>query len=376
MEELYYNSAKYIGKYSENCMYALFMANKVMESYNEFDEMNFLFEAKDEELKNQLVQKNKDTVKTSKNWFLKAIDAIVAMLTNIYNGITDFIRKMTMSKADKEAYENFKKACAKDPSLKNKKILVKDYKAIMKEYNRVLENAENTQRRLKAGEQVEIDEAINEMEHFITDVVKGAGISVAADIALKYASSSMDGARTIANQLKKDSSLFKEMKKEIGLLETMKFKAQINSLTKQHSLQRSIMRMKGEVCDSLEESIKSTFNSINDMCGVIKEVADRDNEHKLKSLAKLDSSSKRMIARLAGNKSVQKAMPTPGEIISGKAHATKHLVDEKINDYKARQYTKNKQKAEAKGQTHYQSKMDSVFGKNKKVPNPEDEGLV
>lgn len=360
-------------------MYNLYQANQIMESYVEFDEIEFLFEAESEQVKNDLIQKNKDTVNSSKGTFMKAIDALIAMINNVINSIGDFIRKTTMSKAERDAFEQFKAACANDPKLKGKTVLVKDWKKIQAEYNRVMTRAENELKRSMKGEQADIDGAIKDLEKYMGGVLKGAGTAVGMNFALNAASTSSEIAQGIYSKLKDDKEVMKNLRKEVGFWNAEKFKREMKTLSSENLLRRKMYAARHATCNSIEEAFQQTVGDCLSIYNTVtaeperkfKLVGDKiitvsNNDYNDENKPELTKGAKKILKTAVGNKQIRQAMPSVGDIAKGTANTGKILANEKITDMQMKKREKDREKAEKAGLNYHQSALDAITGKNAK----------
>lgn len=358
-------------------MYNLYQANQIMESYVEFDEMEFLFESESEQVKNDLIQKNKDTVNSSKGTFMKAIDALIAMINNVINSIGDFIRKTTMSKAERDAFEQFKAACANDPKLKGKTVLVKDWKKIQAEYNRVMTRAENELKRSMKGEQADIDGAIKDLEKYMGGVLKGAGVAVGMNFALNAASTSSEIAQGIYGKLKDDKEVMKNLRKEVGFWNAEKFKREMKTLSSENLLRRKMYAARHATCNSIEEAFQQTVGDCLSIYNRVtaeperkfKLVGDKiikvsNDEYDDENKPELTKGAKKIIKTAVGNKQIRQTMPSVGDWVKGGANTGKIIANEKITDIQMKKREKDREKAEKAGLHYHQSALDAITGKN------------
>lgn len=360
-------------------MFHLYKANEVMESYVEFDEIEFLFEAEAEQVKNDLIQKNNDTVSTSKGHFMKAIDALISLIQNAINAIGDFMRKLVMSKEDRDAFESFKQKCLADPKLKDKKILVKDFRRIQAEYTRVMKRAENELKRAAQGEQADIDGAIGDLEKYMNGLLKGTGTAVGMEFALNVASGSSELAQQIYDRMCGDKEAMKALRKNVGVWEAEKFKQNLKGLTKENSLRRKMYEANHKTYNSLQDAVQGTLTDLASVYNTVTQ--DRDYVYKVVDGTKivkienpnkdpnapkeeLTDGAKRMVKRVMGNKEVKDTLPNKREIIQGTAHTGKMLANEKITELQMQHRAKEQAKAEKRGSYHHQSTWDFIKGTN------------
>ena len=372
----------------DECLYYLKEAQDYLSLYSEIDPYEEIFEAykPETQIKVQQSKKAKSGVMGSLE---KAGRAIKEMIQRIIDSIKDFFDKRKMDKTERQAFEEYKAACAKDPSLKNKKILVRDFREVTKKYNSILKEAEEADRKIAMDKAVNTDALFKKMTDFCKETANGVKVSVGCEAALNMASSSRELAQEMYKSLKQDQELEDKLIKAIGKSETARFEKQMKSLGKRFSLHRMVMKVKGTYSKSVEEGIDNTFSTIEDMIkGTTKIVGttkDLDNDiavkgNPLQKAAHYTSYVGKNLGTLAsGGKDIAK-----GEGIVRRAYgndaiktATKEIMamsSDSTKDAK-RMYKQNK-KAERRqafhnvkekifpSKTHDQSAMDAILGAN------------
>ena len=225
------------------CLYYLMEAEKYLAMYEEVSPYEEIFETYDPQTKIKVEQneKAKTGIATS---FHKALEWIKNAIKNLMDSLKDFINSRKLNAEQREAYEAFKRACAENPELKNKKVTVKDFTKFQKEYDALLKEAEAAERALAEERAFNTDELFNKMGAFCNNVKEGITVSISADAALNMASSSRQIAQSIYQTLKTDQALHDRLVNAIGEKNTKKFEKQVKSLGKRISLQRAVMKMK------------------------------------------------------------------------------------------------------------------------------------
>lgn len=256
----------------DECLYYLREAENFLSMYHEIDPYEEIFEAYKPDVQLQVAQNEK--AKTGVMGSLtKACQAVLNIIRNLIDSIKNFFAKRNLDAETREAYEAFKKKCAEDPTTKNKKITVMDFKKINGEYNQILSEAEKADKELAQGRELNLDNIFSKISGFCGDVVKGAGVAIGMEAALNMASSSQEIAKKIYESLQSDKALEDNLIKAVGKHETKKFESQMKSLSKRISLHRQIMKMKGTYSKSIEEAIDHTFSTVWDVVGHAKNIA-------------------------------------------------------------------------------------------------------
>ena len=362
---------------SKQVLLDLYQAYTTMESYIEFDELDFLFEADDISVKNDLVQKNSDTVKTSKGFLGRAIDGLMAMINRITDAISNFIQRLTLPKDQKAMYDEFVRKCKEDPELRDKRITVKDWKAIQNDYNKVMTRAENELKRNAAGQRADMDGAIKDLENYIKGLGKGVYTAVSMEVALNRASSSIEFAREIQSKLKHDKKYMQDLKDSVGTIEAYKFKRDINRLSSEMTLRRAMYTAKHETCKSFEEATKKTtqdvvsiFNTVSKQKQFKLSIVDNklvfvpNNKYDPNDKSELTDGAKRIMTRALGNKEVRGTLPSVSEIAKGTKYTGKNIIDGKLGEIRGKHRAKKAERAAKRGEYYYQNKYDAMLGVN------------
>lgn len=171
----------------------------------------------------------------------KAIDGLLAMCKRIIDAIDNFFQEAKLDKMEKEAYRKFKEACKQDPSLKNKKIMVRDYKQMKTEYQALMKECEEEMERVKRDAGHPIDRFINKCKDFVKKNGKGVAVSVAASAAVNVASTNRETAKIMRACIHMDEDVLEGLQKTMGDKQFKKMDKDIKSLGKLVSLKKAGM---------------------------------------------------------------------------------------------------------------------------------------
>jgi hypothetical protein len=248
----------------DECMYQLYQAQECYKDYKEIEVFSEIFEAEDPKVKEQIETNNKATT-GALGHIKKAAQAVLNTIRNLISSIGDFFRKRGMDEKERKAYEDFKKAAANDPELKNKKITVLDYRKFQAEYDQLLKETEEAEREIANNKDYPLDTLTEKITSWCGNAGKGLVVSVGCEAALNVASSSRDMANKILATLKTDEQMWNTLCDSIGEKEAKKFEKQITSLGKRVSLQNLKMKLKGTASKSVEEAFEKTLNSVEEL---------------------------------------------------------------------------------------------------------------
>lgn len=327
----------------DDCLTELFEAERCINMITEIDPYSEIFEAADEKVKAQ-IENNNEATKGAINHLKKAGEAILNMIRNIIDSIIDFFKKRRMSDLEREAYNNFKEAVKRDPSIKNKKVTVTDFRKLKSEYNDILSDVEKYDRALAEGKKTDVEELANAITKRVKGVAEGVSVSVSCDMALKMATSSRELSQIMLRKLQEDERLQKILVDGIGKKQAKKMEKDLRSLGKRFSLKRTWMRMHGQMCNSVDEAVYKTFNQVKDLC---------TNP----SLSKI-SSNKTIIKGMMGNEDIKKTVKDAKDVLDYSAGtAAKYGIDSKIRSIK-----KSANNSTTKKNYNNRSAFDAIIG--------------
>lgn len=242
---------------------ALNDAQTFIEGYDEsLTEYQMLFESDDPEVADKINNNNNVAGKTD-NALLRAVKAVRGIISNIISSISNFLKQVTMGKDEYASFKSFKEACKKDPSLRNKKVTVKDFRAVQKEYDSLLNELNAAIEESKRNENTSCDALIKKITGFLGKEAKSTGTIVAADALLNMAKGNINWARTISNTLSSQNSAMEVLEKELGAKGAADYKKKVNKLGKRISLERLKVKLLNQEYKSAADAVKATANTLS-----------------------------------------------------------------------------------------------------------------
>lgn len=361
----------------DDCLFHLMEAQKCLDMYIDIDPFEEIFEATDPKTAVKL-KTNAEAKSGALSHLKAAAQAVLNLIRNIISSIVDFFAKRFTSKKQREAYENFKAACAKDPSLKNKQITIMDFRKFNKEYESLLKEAEAADRALAEGKDYPADDLIKKISSFCGGAAKGVVVTVGCEAALQFASSSTDAAHQILNTLKSDEKMQAMLVDTIGKKETKRFEKQLAIFGKRTGLRRKIMQLKGYASTSFENAIENTLNQVEDLVsgatGIAKSTPGNDpSKNSISNTVAtvkgvltgdnfIDNAKKvlhgsNMVRRASGVDEIRQAVSSSMDISSKTSKAARE-------QYKDAKRAEREAKHPKKTKIQDQSMRDSFFGRN------------
>lgn len=267
-----------------------------------------LFEA-DEPIQANTIQQNEQQKTQSTNHLLNAINAIKNMITSFINRISEWFQKLTMSNKEKELYERLQQALRNDPSLANKQVTIKDFRKSKEEYIRLMNQLENAE---KAGNVSEMDGLLGTIKQALGGVLNGTTVTVGMQAAMNIAQSNKDMARIINAQLQSDSKWMDMMSRAVGNKQAQKFQKDIQRYTKECTIRRTILAIRGKMFKNATDAVMDVFNSVG-------QIVDAAATPGLGRIGKgvgllMNDTSRSMLARGVNNKYLNQMARTVGTI--------------------------------------------------------------
>ena len=142
-----------------------------------------------------VMKNNEESMAASKKGLKNIIDIISKLISTILDSIQEFFSSLTIGGDEKARLKEFRKQMEADPSLRNKKVTIRDFREIEKEYNALEKEIEDEIRRTKNDEDRPTDRLINKITGFLKKSGKATTKIVTAETALKYAESNQNAAR-------------------------------------------------------------------------------------------------------------------------------------------------------------------------------------
>lgn len=246
----------------DDCLQNLFYAQEAMKEWIPMTEYEVIFEAAEKSDVADKVAKNEETASKTVGFVKKAIDAVIDMIKKVYYAIKEFINRCTMSGDERKAFDEFKEAIRLDPSLKNKKVTVQDFRKINAQYDDLINEIDKNIRAVKANEKHPIDNLVKKVTDFTKGTVTAASVIVAADAAIKMADSNVEVAKMIRNALKTEEGVMESLSKALGKKDALKFQKEIDAAAKNTILHRLKVKLYRNKYNDLSSAIKGTINTL------------------------------------------------------------------------------------------------------------------
>lgn len=321
----------------------LYLAYTESKAYLPIDEFELIFEA-DEGGEAKEKKDANDKVKKSVIDHLKnALSGIAKIISSLMSTISNWLKEKSLDKDEREKYEAFKELCKADPSLKNKKITVKDYEKIKEEYEKIEKEAERLDTEFKAGKLADAKAFLKSCADFCGNASQGATVAMGMDAALNMAHKSRAYAQTINTALKLDRRIIDGIASQVGEVNAAKFEREIEIYTNRATIRRALLRVRGKMYNTTTDCFNATYKDAQAIFN------DRLGNRSIKTM--IDAHKAKQLGNIAkGNKEIKEIIDTKSDL--SKAYSKgkfKGAIAGKIDSASSKAEAKRVAKKEAKG---------------------------
>lgn len=247
----------------DECLQNLVLAQESMKEWIPMTEYEWIFEATEDPVVAANAEKNEATMTKSSGHIKKAIDAVIGMIKKLASAVSDFIARLTMKGDERKAFESFKEQIKKDPTLKNKKVTVQDFRKINDQYDEILKEIDKEIRMVKANEKHPIKKIVDQVTTFLGGTLKATGVIVGSDMAIKMAESNVMTAKVISQTLRLDESFMEELSKTLGEKDATNYQKRVDAAAKNTLLTRLKIKVLRRQYESAQDCVNATINSLS-----------------------------------------------------------------------------------------------------------------
>ena len=262
----------------DDCLRNLYLCQETMKDWVPMTEYEMIYEAAVDPVTAKAAEKNNAIADKSTGYIQKAIDAVKSLINKLITMVKDFIDRITLKGEEKAAFEKYRKMCAEDPSLKNKKVTVQDFRQKQQQYNELLNEVEKEIKKSEAEEGYPVDNVIKKITDKAKNIAGSTGVIMSADAAMKIAESNVQAARVLNGALNTDYGLMDKLSKALGEKDASKFKKRVGAAARNTKLTRLKIHIMRRQYDSIQDCVKSTLASVlNPMSSVTKHLKNNED---------------------------------------------------------------------------------------------------
>lgn len=271
--------------YSREFACAMNDVNLYLKEYVELSEYQMIFEADDQNVMNTMI-KNKNAEEKGGNAITRAIDAVINMIKRVIGSVKDFFTRFTMNDAEKNAFYAFKQACAKDPSLANKQVTVRDWRKIQAacdgQYQQGVKMVNNALNEINnAATEEQCDAILKKFMPNINDLIKGLGrglgeafgkdtMTFTAGVLMKTAESNIEDAKILLNVLENDKKFMENLRANMGDKRAERYKLRVKQCASSNLLMNAKIKLTSTQYEKKEDIVNA---QLKEMAGFNSNVA-------------------------------------------------------------------------------------------------------
>ena len=234
-----------------------------MAMFTPISEYAIIFEADNPEVQ-QRVRENRDAVNKAQGGLAKIFNSIKRIISNVITAIRNFFDRARLSAEEKKAFDAFKAACAKDPSLKNKKITVRAWQEIEAKGAELRKQGEAILRNENA-QPTECEQFIKNVENYISSTAGGVATTVTVDFLKKSMVRCPQVADMILSQMKSDNEWCDKIRNSMGEKSYGKFEKYTESMRSRSRVMMGMARLGKKRYENLHSAMESSIKGVADI---------------------------------------------------------------------------------------------------------------
>ena len=244
------------------CFRELQLAAEAALEYVPLTDMQYYIEAEEDPNIAKIKENNARVKSNVGDHIKKAINAIKVAIGNLLKKIANVFSKASMDKQTKEAYNVYLAAVKENPELKNEKISATDFKDSEKLYKQMLKETEEAERRIQAGERVDVSPIVNKWQNALADAGKGVATAVGAQTLLNMARSNRSMAMMISRGLNADSKIMEGLENQIGRENAEDLNKEVSKLSGSCALYRLRLKWHHKMYNNVAECFKGSIDGL------------------------------------------------------------------------------------------------------------------
>lgn len=257
---------------SEECYSYLAEAEFFLNKIEEVDAYRTIFEEQSDDVAD-IEARNDNAKEGAKSSIIKALESLKELISTGIKHIVGFIQKIFASKEERQKYEMLKREFSNNPALKNKKFTFYDYKHNMDKWMSVEAQAEEADKKLSRGIDVDINPIINLASQYSKEFkfVGGAASEAIGLQVLNQCYGSKEFADKMNQFFSNDLVITAQIEKLMGEKSAKKLRKEIKSLSsagdlklfgKRINLKRAMNKNRIAACDNMENTFKYTIGQL------------------------------------------------------------------------------------------------------------------
>lgn len=201
----------------------------------------------------------------------KLIDSIKKIIKEVRNQVQKFkksfgdhLRYGMLSEKKKKEFDKFSEWLSKNPSAKNKKVTVKDWERILRQYNKT----EKSILSMMKDENIDsrtLNQKANDMIKDLLSIKDSASAALTVDLCMVFARKSPKMALLVQTAIENSSDAIENIEKQLGQKEVIKLQKNLEKLTKEsvgHKILTTLFRQKEKTLAECVSEVSSVFDRL------------------------------------------------------------------------------------------------------------------
>ena len=325
------------------CYRELQLATEACEGYIPLTAMQYYIEAEEDPKVAEIKSNNENVKKSAFDHIKKAVEAIRMAIGNLLRRLADAFSKASMDKQTKEAYEAYQAAVKEHPELANKKVTATDFKDSEKVYKKILAETEEAEKKIVAGEHVNVSDVINRCEGYLKNLGAGVATAVTAQTLLNVARSNQTAAKLISMGLNADASVMAGIENQLGKQNAEDLNNEVAKLTNRCALYRFRLKVHKRYFDDVGTCFTEAIKGLKDAAIPSTKVGDKIRKA-------TSGNAKETDKLLRGNETAARTLNARDEALkTGAREVLKDKASAPIRNAKAKAAMNAEARREAKG---------------------------
>ena len=215
----------------------------------------------------QQMEKNDAAAAKASSGLKKVIDSVLAMIKRLKDAIVDFFERRKLDEEERKAMNALEEAMRKDPSLKNKKITVADFRKVQGEYEAITKEIEKEITKCKNESYQPSQELTNRIKRFLKHTKDDLVTSVSSTALVNMAGVGPKQAKIIRGVLDNNEELCNSLRDKMGDRNFKAMNRQVRGLSHHFSWRRLYMQVTGRYYEDILSATEGAINGAKSLCG-------------------------------------------------------------------------------------------------------------
>lgn len=251
--------------YDDYFMRELFLAIETSKDIIPISNELLFVEAKNNEELRKVNEENEETKKGVFSHLKNAFNSIIEAITKMINNLAKFFRGDKGITGNEEEFKKaYNEACKRNPALKNKKVEVSIFDESNKEYEDLIKELEDADRKIASGQNFNVESLLKKVNDKLSSTKSAVTKTILVEEMINLSAYNTNLAKIISSSLNNNKDLLESLEKSFGKRGTEKIQKEINSYTKRGLIQRMKIKIRGRQYKDLIETQESIIKGAKD----------------------------------------------------------------------------------------------------------------